>query len=69
MNNSTIEQDIKEAEKLSAESWYMETDKTKLDKPKKIDWITILLVIIFSSLSGLLASGIAFYYMFFIKYN
>jgi hypothetical protein len=67
MNNSTIEQDIKEAEKLSAESWYMENDKTKLDKPIGLgNWI---LVIIFSFLSGLLASSIGFYYMFFIKYN
>jgi len=61
---------------MNFESELRENSKKEFIQPK--DWNIIsafrsstlkywLLVIIFSSLSGLLASAIGFYYMFFIK--
>jgi hypothetical protein len=54
MFNSTLEKDLKEAERLSAETWYMETDKTKLDKPDYF-WLHLtFMIIIGSALIGML---------------
>jgi hypothetical protein len=38
-------------------------------QPPKYDWVHWTLVIVFSFLSGLLASSIGFYYMFAILYK
>ena len=65
MNNSTLSQDLKEANKLSAETWYSGNNKTKLDQPNH--WSIWIIALVFSFLAGLLASLVAFYYMWFIN--